>query len=192
MHVQARGKPVRRPVSTVDWSAEEAERGKFPHYMLKEIYEQPARVADVLRRTLRPRRATVEFRGAGAQPGSWPKIRRLVLVACGTSWHAALVGEYLIETLARLPVEVEYGSEMRYRNRPIEKRTLVVSISQSGETADTLAAIRGAAPKAPARSPLSTSRARPSPANPTPTLHARRAGDRRGLDQGLRDAGLCS
>jgi len=142
--LQAKGKPIKRPVSTVDWSAEEAERGKYPHYMLKEIFEQPGRVAEVLRRTLRPAQGNIEFEEMVLKPRELAKIKRLILVACGTSWHAALVGEYVIETLARMPVEVEYGSEMRYRGRPIEKNTLLVSISQSGETADTLAAIRGA------------------------------------------------
>jgi glutamine---fructose-6-phosphate transaminase (isomerizing) len=142
--VQAKGRPIQRPLSSVDWSAEEAERGKYPHYMLKEIFEQPSRVAEVLRRTLRPAEGNVEFEEMALKPRELAKIKRLVLVACGTSWHAALVGEYVIETLARLPVEVEYGSEMRYRRRPIEKDTLVISISQSGETADTLAAIRSA------------------------------------------------
>lgn len=142
--LQAKGKAIKRPVSSVDWSAEEAERGKYPHYMLKEIFEQPGRVAEVLRRTLRPAKGNVEFEEMALRPRELAKIDRLILVACGTSWHAALVGEYVIETLARMPVEVEYGSEMRYRGRPIEKNTLMVSISQSGETADTLAAIRGA------------------------------------------------
>ncbi|HOW80091.1 MAG TPA: glutamine--fructose-6-phosphate transaminase (isomerizing) [Verrucomicrobiota bacterium] len=142
--LQARGKAIQRPISSVDWSAEEAERGKHPHYMLKEIFEQPGRVAEVLRRTLRPAKGNVEFEEMALKPKELAKINRLILVGCGTSWHAALVGEYVIETLARLPVEVEYGSEMRYRGRPIEKNTLIVSISQSGETADTLAAIRAA------------------------------------------------
>jgi glucosamine--fructose-6-phosphate aminotransferase (isomerizing) len=142
--LQAKGKPIKRPLSLVDWSAEESERGKYPHYMLKEIFEQPDRVAEVLRRTLRPAQGNIEFEEMVLKPRELAKIQRLILVACGTSWHAALVGEYVIEKLARMPVEVEYGSEMRYRSRPIEKNTLVVSISQSGETADTLAAIRGA------------------------------------------------
>jgi glutamine---fructose-6-phosphate transaminase (isomerizing) len=145
--LQARGKAINRPVSSVDWSGEEAERGKYPHYMLKEIFEQPGRVAEVLQRTLRPAQGNSEFEEMALQPKELAKIKRLLLVACGTSWHAALVGEYVIETLARLPVEVECGSEMRYRSRLIEKNTLVVSISQSGETADTLAAIRGAKAK---------------------------------------------
>ena len=140
--VMANGKPVRRPGSTVDWSAEAAERGKFPHYMLKEIHEQPERVEDVLRRTLRPSQGTVIFEESALSNTELARIRRLLLVACGTSWHASLTGEYVIESLARLPVEVECASEMRYRNRPLEKDTLLVSLSQSGETADTLAAIR--------------------------------------------------
>ena len=145
--LQAKGKPIKRPISSVDWSAEEAERGKYPHYMLKEIFEQPGRVAEVLRRTLRPAQGNIEFEEMVLKPKELAKMQHLILVACGTSWHAALVGEYVIETLTRLSVEVEYGSEMRYRTRPVEKHTLVVSISQSGETADTLAAIRGAKAK---------------------------------------------
>ena len=142
--VIAQGKPVRRPISSVNWSADEAERGRFAHYMLKEIFEQPARVADVLRRTLRLREGNVEFEELALKPKELAKMKHLVLVGCGTSWHAAQVGEYVIENLARVPVEVEYGSEMRYRNRPVEPHSLVISISQSGETADTLAAIRRA------------------------------------------------
>jgi glucosamine--fructose-6-phosphate aminotransferase (isomerizing) len=140
--VMANGKPVKRPIATVDWSAEAAERGKYPHYMLKEINEQPERVEEVLRRTLRPGQGTVVFEESALSHKELAKIQRLLLVACGTSWHASLTGEYVIEALARLPVEVECASEMRYRNRPLEKNTLLVSLSQSGETADTLAAIR--------------------------------------------------
>jgi glucosamine--fructose-6-phosphate aminotransferase (isomerizing) len=142
--ISANGKPVRRNISPVHFSPEAAERGKFPHYMLKEIYEQPERVADVLRRVLRPKLGSVAFEESALSPRELAKIRRILLVACGTSWHAALTGEYLLESLARLPVEVECASELRYRDRPMEKQTLVISISQSGETADTLAAIRRA------------------------------------------------
>ena len=142
--ITADGQPVRRPVSAVSWSAEAAERGKFPHYMLKEVFEQPDRVAEVLRRTVHPRHGSVVFEEPALSPKALARARRLLLVACGTSWHAALIGEYLIESLAHLPVEVECASEMRYRRRPLEPGTLVVSISQSGETADTLAAVRGA------------------------------------------------
>ncbi|HEV2390842.1 MAG TPA: glutamine--fructose-6-phosphate transaminase (isomerizing) [Verrucomicrobiae bacterium] len=142
--ILAQGKPARRAASTLSWSSHSAERGDFAHYMLKEIYEQPQRVGEVLRMTLRPAAGQVVFEESALSPAELAKVGRLLLVACGTSWHAALAGEYLIENLARLPVEVECASEMRYRNRPLEKGTLVVSISQSGETADTLAAIRGA------------------------------------------------
>jgi glucosamine--fructose-6-phosphate aminotransferase (isomerizing) len=140
--IRANGKPVKRPVATAEYSAEAAERGNFSHYMLKEIYEQPERAADLLNRTLQPAAGTAEFEEMALSRKELGRLRRLVMVACGTSWHAALVGEYLIETLAGVPVEVEYASEMRYRNRPLEKDATVVSISQSGETADTLAAVR--------------------------------------------------
>ena len=138
------GKPIERPIHQIDWAAEDAELGRFPHYMLKEIHEQPQRVAELLKLTLRPQAGTVEFEELALSGKELARIHRLVLVACGTSWHAALTGEYLIENLAGIPVEVECASEMRYRNRPLEKGTLVVSLSQSGETADTLAAVRAA------------------------------------------------
>jgi glucosamine--fructose-6-phosphate aminotransferase (isomerizing) len=142
--ISADGKPVRRSISPVHFSPEAAELGKFPHYMLKEIYEQPERVAEVLRRVLRQKTGGVAFEESALSTRELAKIKRILLVACGTSWHAALAGEYLLESLARLPVEVECASELRYRDRPMEKQTLVISISQSGETADTLAAIRRA------------------------------------------------
>ncbi len=142
--VTSKGKPARRPVHHVHWKAEAAEKGKFEHYMLKEIYEQPQRVAEVLERILNPKTGEVIFDEPELDHEHLRKAKRLVLTACGTSWHAALVGEYLIENLAGIPVEVECASEMRYRRRPFEKGTLVVSISQSGETADTLAAVRQA------------------------------------------------
>jgi len=140
--IQVNGRPAKRPVRTAHFSAEDAERGNYPHYMLKEIFEQPDRAADLLRRSLRPATGTAEFEELALGRHELARMHRLVLVGCGTSYHAALVGEYVIETLARIPVEVEYGSEMRYRARPIEKGTTVVAISQSGETADTLAAVR--------------------------------------------------
>ncbi|MCS7090106.1 MAG: glutamine--fructose-6-phosphate transaminase (isomerizing) [Verrucomicrobiota bacterium] len=138
----AGGRPVERPVDTVQWSAEEAELGGYPHYMLKEIHEQPGRIADELKRVLRSEQGWAEFDALTPHLEELIRIKRLVLVACGTSWHAALVGEYLLENLAGVPTEVECASEMRYRNRPFEEGTLVLAISQSGETADTLAATR--------------------------------------------------
>jgi len=142
--VMANGRKARRPVASIHWSPESAEKGDYPHYMLKEIYEQPERVADVLGLMLRNGAGSIRFEEATLSAKRLSKVRRLLLVACGTSWHAALAGEYLLESLAGLPVEVECASELRYRDRPMEKQTLVVSISQSGETADTLAAVRRA------------------------------------------------
>lgn len=136
------GRKVKRRVTTAHFDACEVECGEFPHYMLKEIYEQPARAAEVIRRNLRVGRGLAEFEELALGPSHLTRLRRLLLVACGTSWHAALTGEYLIEAMARVPVEVENASEMRYRSRPYEKGTTVIAISQSGETADTLAAVR--------------------------------------------------
>ncbi len=133
---------VERPVEMVQWSAEEAELGRFPHYMLKEIHEQPSRLAEELQRALRPREGTAELESLCPYWDELARMRRILLVACGTSWHAALAGEYLLENLAGIPTEVECASEMRYRNRPFEEDCLVIAISQSGETADTLAATR--------------------------------------------------
>ena len=133
---------IERPVEMVQWSAEEAELGRFPHYMLKEIHEQPSRLAEELQRALRPRQGTAELESLCPHWDELARVRRILLVACGTSWHAALAGEYLLENLAGIPTEVECASEMRYRNRPFEEDSLVIAISQSGETADTLAATR--------------------------------------------------
>ena len=110
--------------------------------MLKEIREQPTTVRDTCRGRLRRAEGTAQFGGLNLTPRQLRRVRRVVLVACGTSWHAALVGEYLIERLASLPVEVEYAGEFRYRNPPLDDRTLVFVLSQSGETADTLGALR--------------------------------------------------
>jgi glucosamine--fructose-6-phosphate aminotransferase (isomerizing) len=120
----------------------EAERGDFPHYMLKEIYEQPETLANAMRGRLVEADATAHFGGLNLSAQNLRQIDRVIMTACGTSYHAALVGEYLFEELARLPVEVEYASEFRYRNPPIDRSTVVLAITQSGETADTLAALR--------------------------------------------------
>lgn len=114
----------------------------FPHYMLKEIYEQPASLRNAMRGRLDRENATAKFGGLNLTPAQLRGVNRLILTACGTSWHSALVGEYLIEEFARLPVEVEYASELRYRNPPVDHDTLIFGITQSGETADTLAALR--------------------------------------------------
>jgi glucosamine--fructose-6-phosphate aminotransferase (isomerizing) len=109
--------------------------------MLKEIFEQPRTVENALRGRLDHDEATAKFGGLNMTAGELRSVDRMVVIACGTSWHAALIGEYLLEELAHIPVEVEYASEFRYRNAPIEKHTLVLAITQSGETADTLAGL---------------------------------------------------
>ena len=114
----------------------------YDHYMLKEIFEQPKSVGDTMRGRLNDDNATPVFGGLNIGPQELRQVKRIVLTACGTSWHSALVGEYLIEEIAQIPVEVEYASELRYRNPPMDADTLVFAITQSGETADTLAALR--------------------------------------------------
>ncbi len=129
-------------ISQLEVSAEAAERGAFAHFMLKEIYEQPRTVENALRGRIDMEEGTAKFGGLNLTTAELRAIDQIVITACGTSWHAALVGEYLIEEFAHIPVEVEYASEFRYRNAPIEKNTLVLAITQSGETADTLASLR--------------------------------------------------
>ncbi len=114
----------------------------YDHYMLKEIYEQPDSVRNAMRGRLDEENATAKFGGLNLTPQQLRGVERIILTGCGTSWHSAMVGEYLIEEFARIPVEVEYASELRYRNPPIDSGTLVFGITQSGETADTLAALR--------------------------------------------------
>jgi glucosamine--fructose-6-phosphate aminotransferase (isomerizing) len=120
----------------------DAEKGDFPHYMLKEIYEQPDALENAMRGRLDDDHATARFGGLNLSPQQLRQIDRVIMTACGTSYHAGLVGEYLFEELARMPVEVEYASELRYRNPPIDRDTVMLAITQSGETADTLAALR--------------------------------------------------
>lgn len=120
----------------------DAEKGDFPHFMLKEIYEQPETIANAMRGRLDDDDASARFGGLNLSPQQLRQIDRVIMTACGTSYHAGLVGEYLFEELARMPVEVEYASEFRYRNPPIDRGTVVLAITQSGETADTLAALR--------------------------------------------------
>ncbi|MFM8173050.1 MAG: glutamine--fructose-6-phosphate transaminase (isomerizing) [Pirellulaceae bacterium] len=114
----------------------------YPNFMLKEIFQQPEAIRNALRGRLDRTHATSVLGGLNLTPMQLRQVDRLILTGCGTSWHAALIGEYMIEELARLPVEVEYASELRYRNPPVDRQTVVFGISQSGETADTLAAIR--------------------------------------------------
>ena len=135
---------ARRSVHHVEWGVEAAEKSGYDHFMLKEICEQPASLRDVLRGRLLEETGDARLGGITLSDEEVAQIRRIVITACGTSWHAALIGEYMLEELAGVPVEVEYASEFRYRSPVIESGTLVLAISQSGETADTLAALREA------------------------------------------------
>ena len=122
----------------------DAEKGDYPHFMLKEIYEQPDTIANAMRGRLDDADATAHFGGLNLTPQQLRDTERIIMTACGTSYHAGLVGEYLFEEMARMPVEVEYASELRYRNPPMDRTTVLLAITQSGETADTLAAMREA------------------------------------------------
>ena len=135
---------VRRSVHQVTWDLSAIERGGYEHFMLKEIFEQPRSLRDVLRGRLLETDGMARLGGIERHREELLSLDRVVMTACGTSWHAALIGEYMLEDLARIPVEVEYASEFRYKNPVLDERTLVVAISQSGETADTLAALREA------------------------------------------------
>ncbi len=129
-------------VETLELVSNEVQLEGYPHYMLKEIFEQPETVRNAMRGRLSLDEATAVFGGLNLPPQQLRSVNRIVLTGCGTSWHSALVGEYLIEELAQIPVEVEYASELRYRNPPIDNNTLFFAITQSGETADTLAALK--------------------------------------------------
>lgn len=131
-------------ISTISWKDEDAELGSFEHFMLKEIHEQPIALENAFRGRLDMSEGTCKFGGLNLSRQNIRQIDRILIVACGTAWHSGLVGEYLIEKYARIPVEVEYASEFRYRNAPMDKNTLVIVISQSGETIDTLEAQREA------------------------------------------------
>ncbi len=129
-------------VIKVDLNIEKIDKADYEHYMLKEIHEQPTSIADTFRGRIALDKSKIFLGGIADVMPQLSAAKRIIIVACGTSWHAALVGEYLLEEFARIPVEVEYASEFRYRNPVISKGDVVIAISQSGETADTLAAIR--------------------------------------------------
>ena len=135
---------VEKSVSVVDWDLDTIERGGHPHFMIKEILEQPEAITNTMRGRLLEEEGSARLGGIDMTDDQLLAIDRVVFTACGTSWHAALIGEYMMEDLARIPAEVEYASEFRYRTPLVDSKTLVVGISQSGETADTLAAIREA------------------------------------------------
>ena len=129
-------------IKTLDLGIAEIEKGGYDHFMLKEIFEQPRSIMDTFRGRIKPDTNEIRLGGLHTVKDQLVNAKRIVVIACGTSWHAGLVGEYLIEDLARIPVEVEYASEFRYRNPMIGPDDVVLAISQSGETADTLAAIQ--------------------------------------------------
>jgi len=133
-----------KAVTHVEWDLGTIERGGYAHFMLKEIMEQPESLRNTLRGRLLEDEGTARMGGLNLTDEDLLKIDRIVITACGTSWHAALIGEYMMEELARIPTEVEYASEFRYRNPIVDERSLVIGLSQSGETADTLAALREA------------------------------------------------
>jgi glucosamine--fructose-6-phosphate aminotransferase (isomerizing) len=136
--------PVNRPVHTVDWDLGEVERGGYAHFMLKEIMEQPETLRNTMRGRLLEDAGNVKLGGLTGMDDELAAVKRVVILGCGTSWHSGLIGEYLLEDIARIPTEVEYASEFRYRRPVIEPGTLSIAISQSGETADTLWAMREA------------------------------------------------
>jgi glucosamine--fructose-6-phosphate aminotransferase (isomerizing) len=135
---------ISKPVNQIEWDLAKIERGGHEHFMFKEIVEQPETIENTMRGHLLEEQGTSRLEGLNLTDEQLKKFDRIVITACGTSWHSGLIGEYLIEELARIPVEVEYASEFRYRNPVVDEKTLVIGISQSGETADTLAAIREA------------------------------------------------
>jgi glucosamine--fructose-6-phosphate aminotransferase (isomerizing) len=141
------GRPVNRQVSHILWDPIMAEKGGYKHFMLKEIYEQPRAVRDTTLGRVGQESGRIFLDEMDISPRQFKEFRQVKIVACGTSWHAALAGKFMIEKLARIPVEVDYGSEFRYRDPILSNDTLIVVISQSGETADTLAAQREAKQK---------------------------------------------
>jgi glucosamine--fructose-6-phosphate aminotransferase (isomerizing) len=138
---------ISKEIQEVDWNLEMIEKGGFAHFMLKEIYEQPETITNAMRGRIIHSEALAKLGGLNMTDAELREIKRINIIGCGTSWHAALIGEYIIEEYARLPVEVEYASEFRYRNPMIEPNTVTFAISQSGETIDTLEAMREASRK---------------------------------------------
>lgn len=141
------GTPVKRKQTKITWDASAAEKSGFPHFMLKEIYEQPQTILDTLRGRYSYDSGEADLPDIGLTPQEFAAVGRIWIVACGTSWHAGLVGKYLLEEMVRAPVQVDIGSEFRYRDPLVQKDDLFITISQSGETADTLAAAREAKEK---------------------------------------------
>lgn len=138
---------IEKKVNNLDWDLAMAEKGGFETFMLKEIFEQPESITNAFRGRLMSEKGEVKLGGLNLSDDYLKNIKRIVITACGTSWHASLIGEYILEELTEIPVEVEYASEFRYRNPLVDKDCLVIAISQSGETTDTLFALREAKKK---------------------------------------------
>lgn len=138
------GTPITKKVFEVNWNAEAAEKGGFEHFMLKEIYEQPKAIKDTMRGRLAENSTEINFTELGWTPEDFTGISKIFIVACGTAYHAGIVGKYYLENLARIPVEVDIASEFRYRSPLVDANCLTIVISQSGETIDTLAALKEA------------------------------------------------
>lgn len=137
------GKAIEREPRQITWDALTAQKGGYKHFLLKEIHEQPQAIIDTMRGRLLVNEGEVSLGEIEQHPEVFDSLKRITLVACGTAWHSCLVGKFFLEELARIPVEVDYGSEFRYRRSPLTPDTLVLVVSQSGETADTLAALEG-------------------------------------------------
>ncbi len=138
---------VQKEIQQIEWDLDQIEKGGFPHFMLKEIFEQPETITNAMRGRLIQEEGLAKLGGLNMTDAALREIKRINILGCGTSWHAGLIGEYIIEEYARIPVEVEYASEFRYRNPMIEPNTVTFAISQSGETIDTLEAMREAGRK---------------------------------------------
>ena len=175
---------ITRPPQHITWDPIMAEKGGFKHFMQKEIFEQPRAVRDTLLGRISQETGKVFLDEMNITEEEFRNFRDVKIVACGTSWHAALAGKFMIERLARMPVEVDYGSEFRYRDPIVDKHSLIIAISQSGETADTLAAEREARQKGAQGDRHLQRRGRDADARiERHDLHARRPGNRRRFDQ---------
>ena len=138
--LDGKGKTIRRPVKEITWDAVAAQKGGYPHFMLKEIHDQPRALSDTFRGRIALRDGQVSLEDIKLSASAVKQIKRIHLVACGTAWHACLVGKFLLEEIAGIPAEVDYGSEFRYRSPLMDPKSILLMVSQSGETADTLAA----------------------------------------------------
>jgi len=141
------GKTISRPIKEITWDAVAAQKGGYRHFMLKEIHEQPRTITDTFRGRISLKDGAVALEGIPLTVAQMRRVKKIHLVACGTAWHAALIGKFMLEEIARVPAEVDYGSEFRYRSPLLDRDSLLLLISQSGETADTLAAVETARKK---------------------------------------------